>query len=186
VHGELRGDAFHFASSGVVKMINFGSGARSFENGLTSAGWNTLSREIGIELKLAFIAPEQTGRMPAEPDSRTDIYSLGILFYAMLCGTTPFDGATALDVMQSVISKRIPPVTSKRIDIPVALSDVIQRMTQRNIEDRYHSTSGKWRHNSQATPATCENAMHTFGPLSASVTEVLTTCRSQIGSRPYS
>jgi serine/threonine protein kinase len=142
VHGELRGDAFHFASTGIVKMINFGSGARSFENGLTSAGWNTLSREVGIELKLAFIAPEQTGRMPAEPDSRTDIYSLGILFYAMLCGTTPFDGASALDVMQSVLSKRIPPATTKRMDIPVALSDVIQRMTQRNIEDRYHSTSG--------------------------------------------
>ncbi|OAL01373.1 hypothetical protein IQ06DRAFT_335685 [Phaeosphaeriaceae sp. SRC1lsM3a] len=142
VHGELRGDAFHFAPSGAVKMLNFGSGARSFENGLTSAGWNSLSREVGIELKLAFIAPEQTGRMPAEPDSRTDIYSLGILFYAMLCGSTPFDGETALDVMQSVLSRRIPPATSKRIDIPVALSDVIQRMTQRNIEDRYHSTSG--------------------------------------------
>lgn len=142
VHGELRGDAFHFASNGTVKMINFGSGARSFENGLTSAGWNSLSREVGIEMKLAFIAPEQTGRMPAEPDSRTDIYSLGILYYAMLCGTTPFDGSTALDVMQNVISKRIPPVSSKRIDIPQALSEVIQRMTQRNIEDRYHSTSG--------------------------------------------
>lgn len=38
VHGEIRGDAFHFAEDGVVKMINFGSGARSFENGLTSAG----------------------------------------------------------------------------------------------------------------------------------------------------
>jgi serine/threonine protein kinase len=142
VHGELRGDAFHFASDGAVKMINFGSGARSFENGLTSAGWNSLSREVGIELKLAFIAPEQTGRMPAEPDSRTDIYSLGILFYAMLCGSTPFNGSTALDVMQNVINKRIPPVTSKRMDIPQALSEIIQRMTQRNIEDRYHSTSG--------------------------------------------
>jgi serine/threonine protein kinase/GAF domain-containing protein len=142
VHGELRGDAFHFAENGRVKMINFGSGARSFENGLTSAGWNTLSREIGIELRLAFIAPEQTGRMPAEPDSRTDIYSLGILFYTMLCGSIPFDGPTALDVMQNVISKRIPPVSSERLDIPEALSMVIQRMTQRNIEDRYHSTSG--------------------------------------------
>lgn len=142
VHGELRGDAFHFAENGQVKMINFGSGARSFENGLTSAGWNTLSREVGIELKLAFIAPEQTGRMPAEPDSRTDIYSLGILFYTMLCGCTPFDGATALDVMQNVLSKRIPPVSSGRIDIPEALSMVIQRMTQRNIEERYNSTSG--------------------------------------------
>lgn len=142
VHGELRGDAFHFASNGGVRLINFGSGARSFENGLTSAGWKTLSREVGVELKLAFIAPEQTGRMPAEPDSRTDIYSLGILFYTMLCGSTPFDDSTALDVMQNVISKRIPSVTSKRMDLPEALSEIIQRMTQRNIEDRYHSTSG--------------------------------------------
>ncbi|KAF2123396.1 two-component sensor protein histidine protein kinase-like protein [Dothidotthia symphoricarpi CBS 119687] len=142
VHGELRGDAFHFAQDGIVRMINFGSGARSFENGLTSAGWNALSREVGIELKVAFIAPEQTGRMPAEPDSRTDIYSLGILFYTMLCGVTPFDGSTALDVMQNVISKRIPHVSTRRMDVPEALGNVIQRMTQRNIEDRYHSTSG--------------------------------------------
>ncbi|KAG9186027.1 hypothetical protein G6011_02583 [Alternaria panax] len=142
VHGEIRGDAFHFAENGIVKMINFGSGARSFENGLTSAGWSTLSKETGIELKLAFISPEQTGRMPAEPDTRTDIYSLGILFYTMLCGQAPFEGATALDVMQNVISKRIPPISSRRLDVPEALSEVIQRMTQRNIEDRYHSTSG--------------------------------------------
>jgi serine/threonine protein kinase len=142
VHGELRGDAFHFAEDGAVKMINFGSGARSFESGLTSAGWNVLRKEVGIELKLAFIAPEQTGRMPAEPDSRTDIYSLGILFYSMLCGETPFDGSTPLEVMQNVLSKRIPPVSSKRMDIPDLLSSIIQRMTQKNIEERYHSTSG--------------------------------------------
>lgn len=142
VHGELRGDAFHFGENGIVKMINFGGGARSFENGLTSAGWNVLSKELGIELKLAFVAPEQTGRMPAEPDSRTDIYSLGILFWSMLCGETPFDGNTPLEVMQSVLSKRIAPISSRRMDIPDILGSVIQRMTQKNIEDRYHSTSG--------------------------------------------
>ena len=142
VHGELRGDAFHFGENGIVKMINFGGGARSFENGLTSAGWNVLSKELGIELKLAFVAPEQTGRMPAEPDSRTDIYSLGILFWSMLCGETPFDGSTPLEVMQSVLSKRIAPVSSRRMDIPDILGSVIQRMTQKNIEERYHSTSG--------------------------------------------
>lgn len=54
VHGELRGDAFHFnESTGTVKMLNFGSGARSFENGLTSAGWYSLSRELGIEHKVS-------------------------------------------------------------------------------------------------------------------------------------
>lgn len=55
VHGELRGDAFHFnKDTGIVRLINFGSGARSFENGLTSAGWMSLSREIGIEHKVFF------------------------------------------------------------------------------------------------------------------------------------
>ncbi|KAF2739491.1 hypothetical protein EJ04DRAFT_573054 [Polyplosphaeria fusca] len=142
VHGELRGDAFHFSETGAVKMINFGNGSRSFEHGLTSTGWNSLSKEVGVELKLAYIAPEQTGRLPAEPDSRTDIYSLGILFYSMLCGAPPFGGATPLEVLQNVLSKRIPPVTANRIDVPEALCRVIQRMTQKNIEERYHSTAG--------------------------------------------
>lgn len=74
--------------------------------------------------------------------SRTDIYSLGILFYSMLCGETPFDANNPIDVMQNVLSKRIPPVSSKRMDIPDALSSIIARMTAKNIEDRYHSTSG--------------------------------------------
>jgi signal transduction histidine kinase/serine/threonine protein kinase/CheY-like chemotaxis protein len=142
VNGELRGDAFHFTENGKVSMINFGNGARSFENGLTSAGWNAISQEVGIEVKLSYIAPEQTGRLPAEPDSRTDIYSLGILFYAILCGETPFDDKTPLDIMQNVLTRRIPPVSSKRMDIPDALSAVIAKMTMKNIEERYHSTSG--------------------------------------------
>ena len=134
VHGELRGDAFHFnRESGNVKLINFGSGLRSFENGLTSAGWSSLSRELGIKNKLRFIAPEQTGRMPAEPDSRTDIYSLGILFWTMLVGSPAVDGETPIDIIQSVLGRRITPVASKRMDVPDAISRIIQKMTQKQI-----------------------------------------------------
>ncbi|KAI9678382.1 MAG: hypothetical protein M1822_008028 [Bathelium mastoideum] len=143
VHGELRTDAFHFChTSGDVKMVNFGSGARSFQDGLTSAGWSALSREVGVEHKLQFIAPEQTGRLPAEPDSRTDIYSLGITFWTLLTGTRPFEGKTPLDIMQNVLSRRIPSVSTKRLDVPEIISTLIQKMTQKNIDDRYHSTSG--------------------------------------------
>jgi len=143
VHGEIRGDAFHFnQSTGAVKMINFGSGSRSFENGLTSAGWYSLSREHGIEHKLCFIAPEQTGRLPAQPDGRTDIYSLGVLLWSILTGETPFAGDTPLVVMQNVLSRRIPQVSTKRLDVPDALSAVISRMTQKNIDSRYNSISG--------------------------------------------
>ena len=95
VHGEIRGDAFHMnPETGRVKLINFGSGLRTFEHGLTSSGWSTLSKEVGAKTKLSYMSPEQTGRMPAEPDSRTDIYSLGILFWTLLIQQPAFDGET--------------------------------------------------------------------------------------------
>lgn len=143
VHGEIRGDAFYFnAETRAVKIINFGSGPRSFENVLTSTGWLSLSREVGIKGKLQFVAPEQTGRMPAEPDSRTDIYSLGILFWTMLTRKAAFDGETPMDVVQAVLGRRIPAVSFYRMDIPDVVSEIIQKMTQKQIDDRYHSTSG--------------------------------------------
>ncbi|KAK0895628.1 Chk1 protein kinase [Friedmanniomyces endolithicus] len=143
VHGELRGDAFHFnAETRLIKMINFGSGVRSFEHGLTSAGWSSLMSELGVEHKLQYIAPEQTGRLPAEPDSRTDLYSLGVLFYTMLTGQPAFEGKTPLDVMQNVLSRRIPLVSVLRPDVPDAVAAVIQKMTHKNMDDRYNSTSG--------------------------------------------
>jgi predicted ATPase len=143
VHGEIRGDAFHFnKQTGQVKLINFGSGSRAFESGLSSAGWYTLSREFGIEHKLTFIAPEQTGRLPAQPDGRTDIYSLGVLFWCMLTGETPFQGETPLIIMQNVLSRRIPYVSSRRLEVPDALSSVISKMAHRNIDSRYNSVTG--------------------------------------------
>lgn len=143
VHGELRSDAFHYDSeTGRVRLINFGSGTRSFENGLTSSGWNSLTSELGVEHRLQFIAPEQTGRMPAEPDTRTDIYSLGILFWTMLTGEPAYKGCSALEVMQALLSKRLPAVDTIRPEVPHALSDVIQKMTQKNMDERYQSSAG--------------------------------------------
>ncbi|KAL1585995.1 hypothetical protein WHR41_04908 [Cladosporium halotolerans] len=143
VHGELRGDAFHYnKDTNQVRLINFGSGARSFEHGLTSAGWSSLTAQRGVEHKLQFIAPEQTGRLPAEPDSRTDIYSLGILFWTMLTGSPAFAGNTPLEIMQNVLSRRMPTATSIRADVPDSLSAIVQKMTHKSMDDRYNSASG--------------------------------------------
>ena len=86
-------------------MINFGSGLRTFEHGLTSTGWSTLSKEVGAKTKLSYMSPEQTGRMPAEPDSRTDIYSLGILLWTMLTQQPAFEGETPM--VRSLISSSV-------------------------------------------------------------------------------
>lgn len=143
VHGEIRGDAFHMSpETAKVKLINFGSGLRTFEHGLTSTGWSTLSREVGAKNKLSFMSPEQTGRMPAEPDSRTDIYSLGILFWTMLTQQAAFDGDTPMDIIQGVLGRRLPTVSSIRLDIPDVIARIIQKMTAKTIGDRYHSASG--------------------------------------------
>ncbi|KAI1388812.1 putative histidine kinase HHK1p [Hypoxylon trugodes] len=143
VHGEVRADAFHFnIETNKVKLISFGSGVRSFEHGLTSTGWSTLSKELGAKNKLVYISPEQTGRMPAEPDTRTDIYSLGVLFWMLLTQQPAFTGTSPLDIVQCVLSRRIPLVSNIRTDIPEVLGRVIQKCTAKNVSERYHSASG--------------------------------------------
>lgn len=146
IHGEIRADAFHYnKQQNVVRLVNAGNGPRSFENLLSSEGWATLSREVGVKNKLQFIAPEQTGRLAAEPDSRTDIYSLGVLFWAMLTGKQAFTGDLPIDIVQKVLRDKPPPVSSTRMDIPDVVSNVIAKMTQKQMDDRYHSINGlKW------------------------------------------
>ncbi|KAL4950028.1 hypothetical protein BDW69DRAFT_173097 [Aspergillus filifer] len=141
VHGEIRPDAFHFnREARSVKLINTGNGARAFDNVL-SEGWQSISKELGVKNKLQFIAPEQTGRMPTEPDSRTDIYALGVLFWTMLAGKPAFTGNDPVEVVQNVLSKKLAPVSSKRMDIPDAVSAVIQKMTHKAVNERYHTIS---------------------------------------------
>ncbi|KAM3514316.1 hypothetical protein MY11210_001991 [Beauveria gryllotalpidicola] len=143
IHGEIRGDAFHFnAETGRVRIVSFGSGLRSFEHGLTSTGWSTLSKEIGAKNKLLYISPEQTGRMPAEPDSRTDIYSLGVLFWTLLARQPVFSGDSPLDIVQGVLNKKIPNVSTIHIGVPDIIGRIIQRCTAKNVADRYLSASG--------------------------------------------
>ncbi|KAL8864471.1 MAG: hypothetical protein Q9198_009842, partial [Flavoplaca austrocitrina] len=80
--------------------------------------------------------------MSAEPDFRTDIYSLGILFWTMLAGEPVFDGASAMDIIQAILGKRIPPISNIRLDVPDVLSAIIGRMTAKQPGNRYHSSSG--------------------------------------------
>lgn len=143
IHGEIRGDTFHFsAEDNNVRIATFGSGTRSFEHGLTSTGWSTLSKELGAKMKLLYISPEQTGRMPAEPDSRTDIYSLGVLFWMLLTQKPVFEGETPFDILQGVLGRKIPNVAEVRIDVPDVVGRIIQKCTAKNVSDRYHSASG--------------------------------------------
>ncbi|GAO52524.1 hypothetical protein G7K_6598-t1 [Saitoella complicata NRRL Y-17804] len=142
VHGELRPESFHWnVEEGVVRLMNFGSGLKSFQNGLTSSGWSSLAREKGVEGRLMFISPEQTGRTSNEPDHRTDIYSLGILFYMLLTRQYPFEGSP-MEILQAALSRRTPAVHTVRPDVPEVITHIIQKMTAKMTDERYHSAGG--------------------------------------------
>jgi serine/threonine protein kinase len=85
VHGEIRPDALLWSKVDQVRLLPFGSGTCSWENALSSESWQKLSQERGLDKRLAFISPEQTGRTGKEPGHRTDLYSLGMRAFNEWC-----------------------------------------------------------------------------------------------------
>ncbi|PVH78381.1 hypothetical protein DL98DRAFT_462380 [Cadophora sp. DSE1049] len=144
VHGEIRADAFHMnLETGKVTLVNLGTGRlKTFEQGFTSIGWERMSKELGSMAKLSFMSPEQTGRMPFEPDSRTDIFSLGIVLWTILSRKPAFGGETPMEVIQAVLGKRLPSVSDIRPDIPDVVGRIIHKATAKTVSERYHSVSG--------------------------------------------
>ncbi|KAH7410649.1 two-component sensor protein histidine protein kinase [Cadophora sp. MPI-SDFR-AT-0126] len=144
VHGEIRADAFHMnLETGKVTLVNLGTGRlKTFEQGFTSIGWEKMSKELGATAKLSFMSPEQTGRMPVEPDSRTDIFSLGIVLWTVLSKKPAFEGETPIEVIQAVLGKRLPSISDIRLDIPDVVGRIIHKATAKAVSERYHSVSG--------------------------------------------
>ncbi|MHC5717442.1 MAG: AAA family ATPase, partial [Nostoc sp.] len=90
---------------------------------------------------LAYISPEQTGRMNRSLDYRTDFYSLGVTFYEILTGTVPFTSIDPIKLVHYHIAKQpVPP--SKRRQVPKAISNIVMKLLAKNAEDRYQSAAG--------------------------------------------
>ncbi|MDJ0761412.1 MAG: AAA family ATPase [Myxococcota bacterium] len=95
-----------------------------------------------LEGTLAYISPEQTGRMNRSLDYRTDFYSLGVTFYQMITGQLPFDARDPLQLIHSHIA--VQPNAPNDLDetIPKLLSDIILKLMDKNPEGRYQSAHG--------------------------------------------
>ncbi|MEG4302279.1 AAA family ATPase [Microcoleus sp. D3_18a_C4] len=93
-----------------------------------------------LEGTLAYISPEQTGRMNRGIDYRTDFYSLGATFYELLTGKLPFECDDPMELVHCHIAKQPPSINSK--EIPQVVSDIAMKLMAKNAEKRYQSALG--------------------------------------------
>ena len=83
-----------------------------------------------VKEAMCYMAPEQTGTAETvTEDHRTDLYSLGILFWTMLVGhgNLPFEGSP-LELLHSIVQKEPVPVHEVRHDVPVVVSRIIEKV----------------------------------------------------------
>ncbi len=121
---------------GVVKIIDFGI-ATQFNR--TNP---TFKSPHGLEGTLAYLSPEQTGRMNRSLDYRSDFYSLGVTFYELLTGQLPFETTDILELVHCHIAKPPVPLCEHNAAIPKAVSDLVLKLMAKNAEDRYQSAWG--------------------------------------------
>src|SRR5712671_4401586 len=123
-------------TTGEVKLTGFGIASRLPRERQAPAPPESIAGT------LAYIAPEQTGRMNRSIDARSDLYALGVTLYQMLTGSLPF---TAIDPMEWVhchIARKPEPPSERLETVPAAVSTLVLKLLAKTAEERYQTAAG--------------------------------------------
>src|SRR5438874_8404889 len=136
VHKEIKpSNILVNGASGEVRLTGFGIASK-----LPREPQSPVPPEI-IAGTLAYMAPEQTGRMNRSIDSRSDLYSSGVAVYEMLTGSLPFAAADPLEWVHCHLARQ-PRPPGDRATVPEPLSAITMKLLAKNAEERYQTVSG--------------------------------------------
>ena len=114
-----------------------------------------------LEGTLAYMSPEQTGRMNRAIDYLSDFYSLGVTFYELLTGQLPFTSSDPLEMVHCHIAKQPVPLGKLNPQIPPVLTEIVVKLMAKNAEDRYQTATGLL-----ADLEHCQNQIASVGTIS--------------------
>jgi predicted ATPase/signal transduction histidine kinase/tRNA A-37 threonylcarbamoyl transferase component Bud32 len=123
-------------TNGQVRIINLGLAI------LQPREQGRVTNPSLIEGTLAYMSPEQTGRMNRVVDQRSDLYSLGMTFYELLTGALPFSTTDPLEWVHCHIARPPTPPSQRQPAMPQMLSRIILKLLAKAPEDRYQSAGG--------------------------------------------
>jgi PAS domain S-box-containing protein len=95
-----------------------------------------------LEGTLAYIAPEQTGRMNRGVDYRADFYPLGVTLFELLVGKLPFECKEPLELLHCHLAQEPPKAGDLNPEVPAIVSEIIAKLMAKNAENRYQSALG--------------------------------------------
>ncbi len=144
VHRDIKSDNIRFDEQGEPKILDFGLAKPVTEPTADkhASRTETVSAQLTQEGKIlgttSFMSPEQARGEPV--DSRSDVFSFGILLYKMFTGDMPFEGPDRVSIMARILEARQVPARQKNEGIPPELERIIDKCLQKDPGDRYQDT----------------------------------------------
>jgi serine/threonine protein kinase/tetratricopeptide (TPR) repeat protein len=141
LHRDIKPENIMLRPDGYVKLLDFGLAKLSDPQTLSdesNTSFMSVDSTPGMLMgTVKYMSPEQARGLVV--DMRTDIFSLGVVFYEMLAGRRPFGGATVSDVIVAILDREPPALSSYVPEASVEIESIINKALRKNLADRYQT-----------------------------------------------